>query len=471
MGGFTTGNGGDNGGALPSIPVPDFREQGKQFSQGVKDSGWIVDLVTAWWLAIVKGTLAVLRQIVDDWDYLFSFAMQLLSVLQGNQGAGAARLIAETLMDLLGVEHIDPAVIQKGFSHGYIGGARAVGAEFFHVLLKELEPAASGAIQPKDGLNAAETFLGFVLGYAIRQGNTEFWIEMIPEEYRWFIGGLREYGELMAKNLGLGRLTRLALQPLFKVLIQDPLTWQLNQEFHPTRMGEGMAIKAWAMGKLSDQDLATEISYAGYDPKLTEILQNEFSGKLSVSDVERLNAAGRIDEESAIFAIRQAGVQQGTAALMLDAERRRSGAAVVQQLVLDIRKMFLDRFISAENRDALWSALPLPEIQRSLLAVEADTMYQFPTKRLSLAEMQTAFVQGIIDLSDLETYLSDEGYSSDDRNTLAQLTLLKLETDAAKIQLAKYAYAKAKAKAAKKGEPPPPPPAILATAGLPGILP
>jgi len=156
---------------------------------------------------------------------------------------------------------------------------------------------------------------------------------------------------------------------------------------------------------------------------------------------------------------------------MLDAERRRSAAGVVQELVLDIRKMFLDHFISADNRNALWSALPLADVQRQLLATEADTMFQFPTKRLSLAEMQTAFVQGIIDLSDLETYLSDEGYSADDQNTLAQLTLLKLQTDAAKIQLAQYAYAKAKAKAAKKGEPPPPPPAILATAGLPGILP
>jgi len=471
MGSFTPpGNGEGNGGAgFPSIPVPDFREQGKQFSQGVEDSGWIVKFFTTWILTIFKGSLVILRQVVDNLDFIFSVFMQVLSTLQGSQGTGAARLAAETLSDLLGVE-VSPEVIQEGYRKGYVGGARAVGARFFDQLKKEMEPGPPGYVTPQTGLFAAETFLGFVMSFAIRQGNLEFLVEMLPEEWRWFTG-LREYGELMAKNLGLGRLTRLALTPLFKVLIQDPLTWHLNETYHPTRMGESMAIKAWAMGKLSDADLATEISYAGYDPKLTEILTNEFSGKLSVSDVERLNAAGRIDEESAIFAIRQAGVQQGTAALMLDAERRRSGAAVVQQLVLDIRTMFLDRFISAENRDALWSALPLPEIQRSLLAVEADTMYQFPTKRLSLAEMQTAFVQGIIDLSDLETYLSDEGYSADDQNTLAQLTLLKLQTDAAKIQLAQYAYAKAKAKAAKKGEPPPPPPAILATAGLPGILP
>jgi len=471
MGGFTPGgNGEGNGGAgFPSIPVPDFRDQGKQFSQGVKDSGWIVDFWVSFWLSIWKGLMALISWLVDAIDLLLSVFVQILTALQGGKGEGAARLIAETLTDLMGVE-IDPGLIQRGFGKGTMGAMRAVGATFFKQLQAEMEPGPPFQVTPQTGLNAAETFIGFVLAFAIRQGNVEFLCELLPEQLRVF-EGLREYGELMAKNLGLGRLTRLALAPLFKVLIQDPLTWHLNSTYHPTRMGESMAIKAWAMGKLSDQDLATEISYAGYDPALTEILQNEYSGKLSVSDVERLSAAGRIDEESAIFAIQRAGVQRGTADLMLDAERRRSAAGVVQELVLDIRKMFLDHFISADNRNALWSALPLADVQRQLLATEADTMFQFPTKRLSLAEMQTAFVQGIIDLTDLQTYLSDEGYSSDDQNTLAQLTLLKLETDAAKVQLAEFAYKKAVAKAQAKGLPIPPPPAILATAGFPGQLP
>src|SRR5271157_4781422 len=49
----------------------------------------------------------------------------------------------------------------------------------------------------------------------------------------------------MAKNLGLGRMARRALQPLIQILVADPLMYKLQEDYRPKRIGAMPAIKKY----------------------------------------------------------------------------------------------------------------------------------------------------------------------------------------------------------------------------------
>src|SRR5207244_1753262 len=135
------------------------------------------------------------------------------------------------------------AVIHGSFTQPKrLESLRTIGGQIYNALQDELKPG-TGELTPASGLAAAEKFLGFLTEFAVRQGNVAFISELIPIEFN-FLGGLREYGETLAKNLGLGRLSRRALQPLIQTLIADPLQWQLNTTYRPTLLNETSAIKA-----------------------------------------------------------------------------------------------------------------------------------------------------------------------------------------------------------------------------------
>src|SRR5260370_12761142 len=113
------------------------------------------------------------------------------------------------------------------------------GGDLYKLLEEEFKPT-SGDLQAGDDA-PAQRFLGFLMNFAIRQGNIECLTGFLPEEFR--VGeGFRAYGELMAKNLGLGRLARQALRPLIQTLVADPLMSKLQEQYLPKRTAPSPAI-------------------------------------------------------------------------------------------------------------------------------------------------------------------------------------------------------------------------------------
>jgi hypothetical protein len=461
-------SGGSNGsGAGFNIPAPNFSEQGMAQTLGGMEAGWIDDLIRKHLLAHGSGGAALLAALASNVDDLLSVYVNFIGAAQAGGTPGFFTLLSTLLGDLIGVDISADAVNAAWKRGGPKTAFKAVGAAYWKALLDQLNPPAT--LTPEGGLASAEGFLGYLLGFSIREGNIAFINSVIPEEYR-VMDGIDEYAEAMRSSLGLGRMARQALHPMIQTLIAEPLQWYVNKTYKPKLLGESVAVKAFNMGAVDQARLDMELSYAGYDPALYPVITTEHTPHLSTADVAVLSTAGKMNEDSAIYAIRQSGYTEGDAALKLDAERRRTADGAVQQIVTDVRNAFINGYIGPETRNALWSALPLPIIQQQMLQLEADTMAGQPRRRLSLAEVQSAFVEGLLDSTDVSTFLKLEGYSDDDQLTLWYQTLLKLGTQQAKMAVAQYTYDKAKAKAEKAGEPIPPPPAILAeTSGIPGL--
>jgi hypothetical protein len=406
----------------------------------------------------VSGYSLVWGIIVAVVDEILLKGVELITKLQGQDNPGFYDLMQGLLSDTLGIEFPEGAIESAWHRGGSMAAIKTGGALLLNQLASEMATTLPAPAGP--GLSAAQGLLGFIIAFSVREANVSTFMSLIPEEYR-FLEGIRDYAVDLAQNLGLGRICRQALMPILRQWIQDPLTRELNAQYHPTKLGSGPAIKAHNRGMLTDQELADEISWEGYTDRYAQALQKDALTQLPVSDAFELFKAGRYTSQQLTTAYQMAGFDFSVSGDWLAAQIQKEIDPWVTALVTDWKTQLAGGYIKLADFDDNIDGLGIyPDVAKAIKTA-VGTLYEFPRKKLTLPEVQSAIVEGILTFDDLDAWLQGEGYSSDDRDTLTQMTLLKLGTQAAKVQVAEYTWAKAKAAAAKKGEPEPPPPAIL----------
>lgn len=495
----------------PDLTAPDFTAQAQAQAQGYQEAGWWADFVAKWWGGFMTGIGLVIAQLAGMLDSILAGYVKLFSAMQATNTPGFFQLIASITSDLLGVE-VPEGTIRTSYAHGgTVEAMRTVGGNLYDMLAGEFSTGST--LTPEGGLAAAKSFLGFLMSFAIRQGNVAFFTSMIPEDYR--IGdGLREYGELMARNLGLGRMARRALQPLIQTLIADPLQWQLNRTYTPKTLGATQAIRAFNRGLITQDLYNQEIAFDGYNSERANALTEETLEQLSNGELYTLFRYGNIDQGQLKILLKRRGVHPVDADRYIMAQelsdadsavsemmatlktQRLNGvlddAALTNQLQgLPISQEYADRYHAAIGQElalprrvltvaelqyaykygmidldqftARVTALGYSSDDVAFLVRDATVKNRLGDKHLSVAELQTAFVAGLVDLADFTDNLAGQGYSPDDAQLLIMLTLIKLDTQEAKVAVAQFKYDAAVAKAKKAGTPIPPPPPILVT--------
>jgi len=506
----TTGSNG-NGLGL-SVPAPNFEEQGKAQAIGGMAAGWIDDLIRKHVLSHASGGGGILGAIASLVDDYLAVIVAFFDQVQGKGTPGFFTLMAELLGGLLGIEisadHINTAW-KRGGTHA---GFAAVGASYWAGMMTQL--GSPKTLTPESGLAAAQGFLGYLLGFSIREGNLGFITSLIPEEWR-ITDGIEEYARAMRSSLGLGRMARQALHPLIQTLITDPLQWYVNRTYMPKLLGTSQAIRAYNRNLITQDMLNQEATYDGYNSQRLEAMIEEVLEQLGNSELYTLLKWGYIDRQEFTILMKRRGVHPVDADRYLQYARFNEADSAVNQTLSVLRGQFVNGFIDGPTFENMVNTLPLGDEQkvRFIAAVHQETSYPrthlawgnvqdavsrglltpadasawltgagygdrdaavmigLPRKTLTLSQVQEAFLEGLIDSTDIANYLRIEGYSDDDAQTLWYLTLLKLGTKQAKQAVAQYAYNKAKAAAEKKGEPPPPPPAILAEQPIENPLP
>lgn len=453
-----TGNGSGNGAGV-SIPAPSFEEQGKAWSVGALAAGWVDDLVRKNLLSRASGPGTLLGELGSLFDDLMAVFVQFVGSVQAGGTPGFFTLLSSVLGDLIGVEISADQVHNAWVRGGARDAFRTVGADYWKALLGQIGSPAQ--LTPESGLAAAEGFLGYLLGFSIREGNIAMLASVIPEEWR-IMDGIDEYAQAMRASLGLGRMARQALHPLIQTLITDPLQWYVNRQYTPKLLGEGLAVRAFIRGWVPREVLDTELAYAGYSPARIETLIKDALTELSPADAYTLYKAGAYTEQQVAAAARTSGQDPAVFGDWITAKIAAEVEPYTSALIADWKGQLLGGFITLAKFEGYVNSLKLPQEVKDAVNNAVGQLVELPRRKLTLAEVQSAFVEGLIDSTEVADWLTKEGYSDDDAQILWYQTLLKLNTTEAKKAVAKYGYDKAVAKAAAKGEPPPPPPAILA---------
>jgi hypothetical protein len=303
--------------------------------------------------------------------------------------------------------------------------------------------------------------MGYLLGFSVREGNIAFLTSILPEAVEPF-SEMKEYGEMMARCLGFGRMARQALHPLIQTLITDPLQWYVNQQYAPKLLGEGLAVRAYNRGKIDGPTFATEMAYAGYNTTRSAVLQEDSLTHLSAADAWTLYKNQKYSSEQLQGVYQNNGMDPSTSGDWIESQILNECAPWITALIQDWKSQTLAGYVTLAQFEGFVDTLNWPTDVANALKNAVGQICELPRKKLTLAEVQSALVEGLVDSTYLQTFLKNEGYSSDDQLTLYYQTLIKLGTQEAKVAVAQYTYDKAVKTAQGKNLPIPPPPAILA---------
>jgi len=385
----------------------------------------IISIVAPVLAALVGQLLAALDEMRKDLEP----SVQNLSVTVLNELLGTDLQVGQVVTGMDMASHIDRA--------GVIGGL------FHNTLIKEF--TISTPLDPSDGATNARIFSGMVINFGTVTGTLALLGGLVPFAH---IDEIREIGENVARNLGLGRLARLAMQPLIHTLIQLPYSWYFNLQYRPTTFTPAECFNQFALKAMSPTIVHDSLARAGYsDDKIAEliVLHQKEAG---VDPLLRAYRYKEISRESTLDLMGTLNYSPSEAAKVVTNYERERLDTHVDGLISAILDAVKFGNVEPGEVQSLLQALPLFDSEINFILARANYLRKTPHRSLTVAQLESAVEQDIMALDEFEAYLATLGFSTIDAIVIEQLTLLKQKKqEAAAAAKARGAAAKA-AKAA-----------------------
>lgn len=305
-------------------------------------------------------------------------------------------------------------------------------------------PSGAGEkITPMGGVRAAARFSGLAINFGTATGIIGTIGGLVPEVH---LNEIREIGEEVAKNLGLGRLQRLALAPIVQILLAEPYKWFINELARPTQFGLGEVVNPFSGSVMPAELIWRDLARAGYsDDKIQAVLELHRK-KLDEGSVFALFEGGHMTEDDVLAYYKRLGYSDDDAQRKKEADLLKANRAFADELRSAVVTAYADGHIQRDEMVGIINGLPLRQEERDYIILAADYKRKVPTKHLTLAELNTGLADGIIDLTEYNDHLTLQGYSDDDQSILLLEELTKIDNAKAK---AAATAARATAKAAK----------------------
>jgi hypothetical protein len=285
----------------------------------------------------------------------------------------------------------------------------------------------------------------------VRQGNVAFLSSALPWEW---LGGIREYGEMMAKNLGLGRLTRRAMQPFIQTLISTPLQEALNRQYRPHVLDAKQIAGAFIRGEIDRATYADKLAGLGFTDEDTNTLIADTYTRLDQQELVLLHETGAISDADFITGIQKLGFNTSDAPLLIQARQLQAVQGADRKYADILADQLIEGQIDQGTYTSAVNALRIPKLEADALTRNAVARKFLHQAHLSLGFLKRAYMNATITLDEYLAHAHALGYTQDDVDLLEQELLVeqKIAADKVKARAAKVA---AKASATKKTPTPP----------------
>lgn len=457
------GNGGlpsDTGPDVSPVTTPDQKALGKSRAQGEIESGWSGHFWAVFFSSLVEALKIIITNLAGAFDDIAALLTEFFTAAQGQDTPGFNRLVAAVLSDTLGVEVNAADLNQAQFEGGRVAAMDRVGADLFNTLANEFisQQASSAAgpgvgglpgtagtpLTPEQGVKAAQAFIGFALSFAVRQGNVAFLSSALPWEW---LGGIREYGEMMAKNLGLGRLTRRALQPFIQTLIATPLQQALNKQYRPHVLDAKQLASAFIRGEITQDDYTGRLQLLGYTDGDATLQISDTYTRMRLEDLFILHETGSLSDVDFGKGIAALGFNPNNLGNLVLARQLTAVQGADRVYAGILAEQLLAGTISQPDYTAAVQALRIPKLEADALTRNAVARKTAHQRQLSLGFLKKAYLDATITLQEYLDHAAALGYSQDDIDILEFELLAEQKAAADKV---KAAAAKQAAKGAAK---------------------
>lgn len=400
---------------------------------------WVVQIIVTL-IKCIKLAIGIWVGLIDEF---LSILADYFQAAQGNSNPAFYSLVAALITDLTGIEVDGGRLVNTFATRGRLAAMQSIGGSLVDALTSEFTggyqadrggvfTASRGGgigglpavnLSPEQGMDAARSFMGFVLSFAVREGNTDFFADSLP----FGVGhAFKDITEDMSKNLGLGRMVRLALKPLFQNLISVPMTWAFNKQYRPTLLPPPEAIRANIAKLLADVDVGEELARHGYTQTKADILGALHAKWPNPKELFQAEAGGlQGPDTSNVFLNYQGYTDKGIEILRashVDELRHHLALRLAETLIHPLLLGEIDMLAYTSVLDKT----VLSDVEKQDLEAYANELLLHPRKRLTFAQMTTAFVDGVVAVDQVAEFLHEEGYKEDDISILLQLDLFKL---------------------------------------------
>lgn len=463
-----------------SGPNIDPVQAGKNTGTGWSQSGAFGSLALSMWQALMSLIDWMIAQYFDAYDRVIAYIANQVTLAVGRDRPGFWILIGAMISDLLGVNLDGTQLFAQLQSRGTLPAMQGVGSGLIDLLVGEFTGTASGTggnvsfstqvdaatglpqgtLTPTQGVLAAKALMGFVLSSAVRQANVDGLVDAIPFG---FGAAFEKYSEGMRNNLGIGRLMRFALKPIFTDLVATPMKWAINKEYRPSLLSPTDAWHAWAADPTGAFPINEEIARHGYDATRIAALQWTSLEKPTREELRLLHLTGNLaDSDYALWMGRLGYTPEVTALLDMHDDILPARHAIMADVTKAAAKYLTGAYSTAQFQSILaglsvnqnGSPSMTPGEVAALVAMLplSATATALKPKRLGVGQLIVMYIDGIITLQEFEAQLTAWGYDSDQVTELSEMLLVRARAAAEKAAKAAAAAAVAAATAAGKGE-------------------
>ena len=338
---------------------------------------------------------------------------------------------ASVLSEFLATD-IDPAHLQMGKNADQtIAASKAIGGALIDRLTKEFVPA--GGISNQSGEDAAKTFAGYAVNFAVQNTMIGTLADAISFH---LLEDFRELGVEVAQNLGLGRLVRQAIQPLVRNAISQPYDRQLRARYRQDQIGDTQYIQSWFAGRLDETTMRAMLAQKGYSDQDIDLLIAVQRERLSVTDALRLFRFGVLGQQDAIQRVIDAGNEPTVAQEQFQAASLTRQDDQWSAYLGVIISQTTSRRIDIDTFNKLLDRVPLLDEEKQIIRDQVGEELEVPTSFLTWSEVVTAFENGLVDLGYVDDWLTREGFGDDDILNKEMLLLIRFNLFADKQALA-----------------------------------
>lgn len=472
-----------------SLPDVDPKNAGELTALGTAHSGIVERLALALWWALgrlgedpvrdcgiklppalstlTRWVVGRLTALLLVYDYIVCLGVDFIGVSGTRNNPGFWALIGGLLSDLLGVEVNGDELYRQLQTRGTVPAMQGVGASLVNLLIGEFTGTAGGTqgqvtfssnvnpetglpeaiLTPAGGVKASQALMGFVLSSAVRQGN----IDAIGESMGILGGHVEKFSEAMRSNLGIGKMLRFALRPIFQDLVAGPLKWAVNKQYRPKLFNAAEAARATLAEVYSLDQFKEECALDGYSDTRLLALLDQHTRRPALNELLILRASGQMDDIAFDRFLKRDGFDANSAALVREAHdlepARRVALAVAEHQLLayaqgNITGQALRDFV--DGLKSLGFMLTPGEVTAlEAVASRISTTVKLRPRHLSVGQLKKAYIDGTITLMEYEDHLRGLGYDESD----VQILGIEVLIDAKHAQEAAAKHAAA----AKKG--------------------
>jgi hypothetical protein len=356
---------------------------------------------------------------------ILKFVLQVVDGVRKGIDPGVGTLAVTVMNEFLGTE-FTAANLPLGLSTGdHITRARSTGALLYNQLEREFVLAGAGKVIPS--IAPAQTFSGLAVNFGLANGIMGLIGGMVPEVH---LEELRELGEEVAQNVGLGRLVRRALTPLINTLVSQPAQWALNTKYTPTQFKEHDLVNPYLATSLPHEQLYPAMHLLGYsDDKIAAFIEMH-EKKLTPRDVQTLINWGFWSADDGHKYIQRQGWPAGFAGnvLLLEGfhEVRPWINKEVDVLLSEVSAGQITVSEFAQVIDGFALSAPEKDVIVALANYRAGKSHITKKERLSGGELFYAFAAGLLTDSEVRDHWTARGLPVDDQDIRMHLWLLHL---------------------------------------------